>query len=242
MARIAGVDSLSRVTEGLVATAKKALGTTPAFWGRYFTRVSATEGEFRHATEGPILAKNQIRVLPLARQTNRVGGTEDDGRADGKDNAADLVATFGAAALAVGGVGARIFLDVEGTKPSLLTRDYYTGWAQGLAQGAPGILISPCVYGNLEDAQTWRELAAAVHAGAPCGGIWLCHTVAPVKEPREAWDPIVPTSLAGVDVVLWQYMFDRHNFIDRDLLNPNLPDPDGFLSSLVLPAADANFV
>jgi hypothetical protein len=146
--RIVGVDSLSPVSEELVAAVAKALGTTPAFWGRYFTSKTTTgTGEFRHVAEDGVLSNHGIRVLPIARQTNRVGGTGTDGQSDGQDNAEDLLATFGAAHLASMGGGVRIFLDVEGSGSSRLSRAYYDGWAQGLAQASGGIGILPCVYG-----------------------------------------------------------------------------------------------
>ena len=241
--RIVGVDSLSPVSEELVAAVAKALGTTPAFWGRYFTsKTTAGPGEFRHVAEDGVLSNHGIRVLPIARQTNRVGGTGADGQRDGEDNAGDLLATFGAAHLASMGGAVRIFLDVEGSGPSRLSRAYYDGWVQGLAQASGGIGILPCVYGIPSDAITCRPRPLsgnAVAGGAACGGIWLSHPHQTVVEPA-AWDVSMLSPFAGVPgapVVLWQYLFG--STFDRSLVNPALQDPDSFLESLVLPPAQA---
>lgn len=223
-----GVDSFSEVSESLILQATSALGQKPDFWGRYFTNVTAKQAEYRHRVEGPLLAAHGIRVLPIARQTNRVHGSYDDGAADGAANGADLLATFTAAELAG---GCRIFLDVEGSAPSRLSADYYRGWAASLR--AASSLIVPCVYGVPGDAITWAALAAAVDSGASCGGVWLSHPYRAVSEP-------VPWSLAmlapysaieGVPVLLWQYAFGP--MFDRSLGAPDAPE--GWIETLPLP-------
>jgi hypothetical protein len=83
-----GADSSVIVTTqiagtGLIDLAKALYGDTPVFWGRYFTSAS-TGGtvEYRHLKENQALCDNNIRVLPIARQTKRVAGTVADGSAD----------------------------------------------------------------------------------------------------------------------------------------------------------------
>ena len=135
MAAIVGADSVQPVTQDLIAKATTVFGTTPQFWGRYFT-ISTTggSGEYHHAREGGLLADAGIRVLPIARQTKNVGplGPTDDrnfralGLADGMANARDVIATFAAQYLVDQGADFYIFLDVEGdgfaaiTLPGLL--------------------------------------------------------------------------------------------------------------------------
>jgi hypothetical protein len=240
--RIVGVDSLSPVTEALVSAAKNALGTTPAFWGRYFTStIAGGSGEFHHLIEDGVLRDHGIRVLPIARQTNKVGGARADGRSDGTNNAEDLLATFGVANLAAGG-SVRIFLDVEGSGVSRLSQSYYEGWVEGLNAASQGVRILPCVYGIPGDAVTWSALSRAVSGGALCGGIWLSHPHVSAVEPV-AWEPAMLKPFAGVPgvpVLLWQYLFG-HTF-DRNLVNPDLGDAGDFLSTLVLlpsPVLDA---
>lgn len=231
MTDIRGVDSYSEVSERLILQATSALGVKPAFWGRYFTNVSSRQAEYRHRVEGPLLAAHGIRVLPIARQTNRVHGTEADGGVDGAANAADIAATFSSAELAG---GCRIFLDVEGSKgirPSILSVDYYRGWAGELAASG----ITPCVYGIPGDAVTWGALSRACLDGAICGGVWLSR---PYRAPPEPvpWTPsmLVPyVGIPDVPILLWQYGFGPD--FDRNLVAPDAPDD--WLQSLPLPIA-----
>src|SRR5215469_8515143 len=102
----AGADSSVMVTsqvmgQGLIDLAKLLYGEPPVFWGRYFTS-TATGGtvEYRHLKENQPLHDNNIRVLPIARQTKRVDGTQADGSVDAEANADDVIATFGADYLA----------------------------------------------------------------------------------------------------------------------------------------------
>ena len=73
-----GADSSNLVTsqingKTLIDLAAELFGAMPAFWGRYFTSVQSTGVvEYRHRKENQILRDNNIRVLPIARQTRRV--------------------------------------------------------------------------------------------------------------------------------------------------------------------------
>ena len=71
-----------------------------------------------------------IRVLPIARQTLHVNGSQVQGSADAGANADDLIMTFGADYLATQGGQFLLFLDVEGAPA--LSADYYFGWATAL--------------------------------------------------------------------------------------------------------------
>jgi hypothetical protein len=219
------------VTEDLVTEAATALGVTPSFWGRYFTSITAGDGEYRHRVEDPILAALGIRVLPIARQTPRVGGSLDRGLTDGLANGADLLATFGASLLGAM-PGVRIFLDVEGDETSRLSRDYYTGWTSGLSQAMGDVRVMPCVYGIPADETTWRALSGAVSAGVACYGVWLSHPNA-AAEPVP-WTPgmLAPfQEIPGVPILFWQYHFGPS--FDRNLLNPDVDD--SVLDTLVSP-------
>jgi len=131
-----GADSLTLVTseidgQTLVALATALFGRPPALWGRYFTSPhTAKGGEYRHRLENRLLRDNNIRVLPIARQTNRVHGSEAEGSADARANVDDLFATFGADYLASQGREVVMFLDVEPENP--LSLAYYRGWATTL--------------------------------------------------------------------------------------------------------------
>jgi len=72
-----GADSSMLVTtqiagKTLVQLAVELYGEPPVFWGRYFTSTSTGGNvEYRHLKENQILRNNNIRVLPIARQTRR---------------------------------------------------------------------------------------------------------------------------------------------------------------------------
>ena len=135
-----GADSSTLVTNqiggrNLIELATTLFGTTPVVWGRYFTSVGTTGVvEYRHLRENQPLRANNIRVLPIARQTGNVNGTVADGGADATANAEDLIQTFGADYLSSQGGQVLMFLDVEGA-PSL-SAPYYRGWAATLLERA----------------------------------------------------------------------------------------------------------
>jgi len=130
---IVGADTAFPVTPALIKSATDTMGQAPLFWGRYFTSPQTTGSvEYRHALEDAVLAAAGIRVLPIARQTNDVGGTEASGQADGAANALDLIKTFREQYLADQCGAVMVFLDVEGSGRSRMSADYYTGWAAGL--------------------------------------------------------------------------------------------------------------
>jgi hypothetical protein len=240
--RTVGADTAYPVTSGLIAQANKVLGSAPSFWGRYFTSPQTTGNvEYRHAVEDAVLARNDIRVLPIARQTNHVGGSTASGFADGSANALDLLATFGEDYLAAQCGSVCIFLDVEGSGSSRLSSDYYAGWVQGLSSVGNKVTFLPCVYGIPGDAATWTALARAVANGVACQGLWLAHPLVKAPEPV-AWNSalVTPSLDPGVPVLLWQYMFPRDGAqMDRSLVSPAIDAQADLLAFLVPPPAPA---
>lgn len=238
MAVIVGADTASPVTNALIAKAAEVMGQAPAFWGRYFTNIRTTDFiEYHHAVESPILAAAGIPVLPIARQTNEVGGAGTTGFGDGSANATDLIATFGADLLARQ-LGVCIFLDVEGSAGSHLSAEYYAGWAAGLASVNKQVRFLPCVYGLPGDASTWTALTRALANGSTCHGLWISHPNPSLVEPV-TWNAAVkPSPEPGVPVLLWQYMFPRDGAaIDRNQVNPSVDVQNDILRYLVLPSA-----
>jgi hypothetical protein len=155
MPRIVGADTAYPVTQALVQQAQGVFQLMPSFWGRYFTSPETVGNvEYRHAIENTVLAQNNIRVLPIARQTNNVGGDNPTGQSDGAANGADIIETFGEDYLVTLGGQVCVFLDVEGSGPSHLSTDYYTGWTAGLASASSEVTFLPCVYGIPGDAVT----------------------------------------------------------------------------------------
>jgi hypothetical protein len=171
--------------------------------------------EYRHLKENQLLRENNIRVLPIARQTRRVNGTQADGSADGEANVDDFLNTFGIDYLASVGREFYMFLDVEGS-PSL-SKAYYTGWAQSLmnhsATGTNGkVHVLPCIYATRSDTPTWSAVSAAVSAGVLCGGAWVALWPSPGCQPLPDWDHnrIMPTTAIPFKILAWQYADDCH--------------------------------
>jgi len=243
MPRIVGADTAYPVTDALIAKATAVMGTVPSFWGRYFTsRREKGTVEYRGALEDGVLAANGIRVLPIARQTNDVGGDGATGCRDGSANGADLVATFGEDYLATQGPGLCIFLDVEGSGASRLSCDYYAGWVAGLASASTKVAFRPGVYGIPGDAVTWAALARAIANGAACHGLWMARPLQSAGEPVAWNDAAVRASPdPGVPVLLWQYMFPRDGgAFDRSQVNPGVDAERELLRYLVLPPGGAD--
>lgn len=233
--------------QSLVDLATQLFGRPPVLWGRYFTS-AATSGtvEYRHLREGQILRANGVRVLPIARQTKRVGGSVADGSADAAANVEDLILTFGTDYLASQGGEVLMFLDVEGA-PSL-SMAYYRGWAgtlvahsQSFSGGA--VTVLPCVYGSYFDKATWQAVADAVAAGVLFEGAWIarwrvtgCQHFA---DPALDFDDAVvrPQSLpATFKILLWQYSNDCYGGAGFDCVqtNPDIDLEQDLLSRCVL--------
>jgi len=243
-----GADSSVLVTnqiqgKALVQLATDLFGQTPLFWGRYFTSVSTSGNvEYRHLKENPILRQNGIRVLPIARQTRNVNGTQAQGSGDAEANSEDLIATFGQEYLASQGGEFLMFLDVEGT-PSLSSA-YFTGWAQTLTAHSAAITggnvkILPCVYATRSDTTTWHAVADSADQGIVCGGAWVARWLHHGCTAPDDWDDakVKPAVELPCDVLVWQYSDDcwGGGGFDCDQANPNINVDQELLSKLILP-------
>jgi hypothetical protein len=242
-----GADSSVPVTTqingaNLIDLAAGNCGETPVVWGRYFTSAGTTGiVEYRHARENQPLRDANIRVIPIARQTLRVNGTQADGSADAQLNAEDIIDTFGASYLAQNGGQFFMFLDVEGS-PSLSV-PYYLGWAQTLvahsnAYSGNAVTILPCVYAPQGNSPTWQAVSNAAAQGCNCYGAWVARwrirgCGAPIP-----WDQqlVTPAVQIPCDVVLWQYADECQGGggFDSNQISP-LIDRNAFLSKCILP-------
>jgi hypothetical protein len=242
-----GADSMSPVTTRLIQAATNLYGTTPVFWGRYFTSPTTTgTAEYHHATENPPLNAAGIRVLPIARQTANVGGDQSQGQADGTANAQDFVDTFGVAELTAQGGQFIMVLDVEGNPD--LTPDYYTGWTQGListanAMSNNAVQMLPCLYASHGDTGTWNALQTAMDAGAPCSGVWMARYMKSLVSGQMGdWSdstvtPISPSPFPAT-ILAWQYAENcLSGTIDCSQTNPGIDLENDLLQFLVLPPA-----
>lgn len=245
-----GADSSTPVTDALVNTATQQFGAAPLFWGRYFTSpTTGGEVEYRHALESPILARHNIRLLPVARQTTRVAGSQQQGASDAQLNVQDILDTFGQQYLASQGGEFMLFLDVEGSpstgSPSL-SLDYYLGWAQTLvsysrSQTGGAVTVLPCVYARQGDDVTWDALVQADAQGAACNGAWVARYYF-VGCDMPDWDDsvVLPSVKLPFDVLLWQYAENCcDGAIDCNQTNPNLDANTLLLDRLIPPPASS---
>jgi len=242
-----GADSSTLVTglingRPMIDVASDLFGQTPVVWGRYFTD-AATTGlvEYRARRENQPLRDRNIRVLPIARQTKHVDGTQARGAADAQANVEDLIKTFGADYLRSIGGKFLMFLDVEGT-PSLSTA-YYLGWArtlvdhsQSFSNGA--VTILPGVYATQGDDSTWEAILVADEQGVRSFGAWVARwRIRGCGKPLD-WDVDVvsPRVELPCDILLWQYADECHggDGFDCNVTNPNV-DLQQFLDQCVLP-------
>ena len=243
-----GTDSSVLVTsqiggKGLIDLAKSFYGDVPVFWGRYFTSTSTGGSvEYRHLKENQPLRDNNIRVLPIARQTKNVNGSQADGSTDAEANADDLLVTFGSGYLASLGGQVYMFLDVEGN-PSL-SEAYYTAWAQTLmsysaSQTGGQVTILPCVYATRSDTPTWSAVMDAVSNGAVCEGAWIARWPSSGRQPLPEWDDnaVTPTVAITFPILIWQYADDCYGGTGFDCseVNPGIDLQNDLLSNLVLP-------
>ena len=242
-----GADVDALVTQRMIVVAKRQLGTVPQFWGRYFKGPGDQNSvRYQAQLEGPVLRANNIRVLPIAQQTNHVDGDGSLGSQDGLRNAAAIIASFGRTYLSAM-PGIFVFLDVEGPPRQSLNAEYYRGWSDALIAGGKGDMVFrdngdgdpitfwPGVYGTHGDDETWTSLRATIADGAVCHGTWIarpgkigCHPLGPWNEQF-----IRPTSLpASVPVLVWQGVQECKS-IDYNRANPDTST--NLMSGLVLP-------
>jgi hypothetical protein len=242
-----GADVDALVTRRMIVVAKRQLGTVPQFWGRYFKGPGDQNSvRYQAQLEGPVLRANNIRVLPIAQQTNHVDGDGSLGSQDGLRNAAAIIASFGRTYLSAM-PGIFVFLDVEGPPRHSLNAEYYRGWSDALIAGGKSDMVFrdngdgdpitfwPGVYGTHGDDETWTSLLATIADGAVCCGTWIarpgkigCHPLGPWNEQF-----IRPTSLpASVPVLVWQGVQECKS-IDYNRANPDTST--NFMSGLVLP-------
>jgi hypothetical protein len=237
---IVGADENATVTQPRIDVATRQTGHSIEFWGRYFKNPGNTSPEqYQPNKEAALLNENNIRVLPIGRQTGHVAGSRSLGRADGTTNAKALIEAFGPEVLGALPQGLAVFLDVEGPPHPSLSVDYYQGWADGLAQTAQaaGVKLLPAVYGTHGDSATWTHLAQAASNGAACEGTWIarpgrlgCHPLRPFDESF-----VRPQDLPqSIRVLAWQAVLECHN-LDFNILNPTFDAET--LSKFVLPAA-----
>jgi hypothetical protein len=242
-------DSLAFVNQtvngrSIALIAAEHLKETPAFWGRYF-RHPGFSRDYSPIRENAVLYREGIRLLPIARQTIRVGGTIEDGLADGDRNVDAFVNSLGADHLAAQGRELLMFLDVEGTssRNPALSLPYFVGWSNALSQRSAErsggrFEILPAIYCRQNNDETWRVVAHAADLGHPIAGAWVfrAHNQACASLPD--WDPgfLLPSIALPCPVMAWQFAIDCYNsMLDFDMVNPAPEVEKALLSRLVIP-------
>ena len=236
---IVGADTLKNATSALILEASNYLAATPQFWGRYF-QGDSSEGEYLHDIENAPLQKAGVRVLPISRQTDRVGLSRQTGAEMGQLHAEDLLETFGENYLAAQGDGFYFFLDVELQHP--LSQEFYSGWSEAVFKASSKVRLMPCVYLNHADYTTLSNLSTAVKAGAECHGLWVANYGHNDHARPQPWnsEAMALARPAPCKVLLHQYRGDMkggYNDASYDFsqINPFLEHPESVLKRLILP-------
>lgn len=237
------IDSSQPVSE-LIDEVYSYFNQMPIAWGRYFTTEYPIE--YSHTLENNSLHDNNIKLLPIARHTNHVGGSYSQGVTDAKQGVNDLFSTFKIDYWKSQGSEFLFFLDVEGNSSGpngSISEEYYKGWSETLKsysqeKSANSVTILPCVYANYHDTTTFSILKKQEIS---CYGLWIArYHDSPQKWPPWNENFAVPEAIqeSSIPVFLRQYASGKQveqNF-DLDQTNPNIMDlKESFLDKLILP-------
>jgi len=242
----AGADCSVPLAPHHLDLAQSRLGAAPLVWGRYFNGFHATAAEYLPSEAGLFRAAN-LKLLPIAQQTPKVGGNKAAGAKHAAMNVEKFITRIGFEQLAASGTEYLMFLDVEGDaeNPSL-SADYFVGWSNGIvtASGMASngrFVVLPAVYARTNDDATWHALAAAHADGAhPCRAVWVTrqHFDACTK-PMPEWQSafLTPGVALPCPIVCWQYAIDcpDGDGVDLELLTPTDADRAMLLDRLVVP-------
>ena len=236
-------DSSIRLTKSRFNLAKKLLRLTPVAWGRYFNGFHTHPAEYQ-PEEAALFRELNVKLIPIAQQTPKVGGTALEGAAHAAVNVYKFISRIGVDHLAAHGDEYLMFLDVEGS-PSL-SAEYYTGWSKTIVaasrdQSERRFTILPGVYARPRDTKTWESVRDAKRLGAePCRGVWSArYHFNACDKPRPEWekDFITPSPAPDCPVLLWQYAIDcpDGNGVDCDLIAPDEAAQSMLLDRLIVP-------
>lgn len=239
-------DTLVPVTNDIVAMVRERLGMSPLFWGRYFKRPGFAE-DYQPKIENKVFNRNQIRLLPIARQTNRVAGSASDGAQDAILNVDAFTTSLGLEYLASIGGEMLMFLDVEGTSAQNpnLSLEYWIGWSSALVAhssrvSAGTFTIIPAVYCRQNQKPTWDVIARADDLGFRCAGAWVFRArTGACTKPIPEWDApfLTPAVALPCPIMAWQFAIDClfEGGVDFDRINPDPAVATAMLNRLVFP-------
>jgi len=247
--QIVGIDSLVVSSAAALANAQSNayLGQKPAFWGRYLYAPGQMDSSGQRdshysAAENAFLRSNNIRLMPIARQTTHVDRDNATGIADAKRNVDAIFECVPADYLAGADPRAFVFLDVEG--PPSLSAAYYEGWASTIASYSAQLSggraqLLPAIYAGTKDATTWIALRNAMGNGAACFGILIYRVYYGSPVPRP-WDDNLVTPAGGVipPILAWQYWQcpdDAHPDLNFDTSLACPAHSDALMDGLIMP-------
>lgn len=244
-----GADTLVPVTDAIVKKVRKRFGAPPLFWGRYFKRPGFHE-DYQPQLENRVFNDHAMRLLPIARQTNRVAGTATEGAEDAIRNVEAFATSLTLEHLGKVGGELLMFLDVEGTsaKHPNLSLDYWIGWSSALVAYSRRVsggdfVIIPAVYCRQNQNPTWEVIARGAEIGFPCAGAWVfrMRSGACDKPVPTSWDePFnTPAVTLPCPVMLWQFAIDClfEGGVDFDMVHPDPAIAAALLNRLVFPPA-----
>lgn len=216
MNAILGIDSLAVSSAAALANAQSGtfLGQKTAFWGRYFYAPGQINSQGKpdshySSAENAFLRSNNIRLMPIARQTGNVGGDAAQAATDAKKNIHAIFESIPAEYLSAADPKVLIFLDVEASRP--LSPAYYEGWAETIAdyslEASNGrVQFLPAIYAGTKSDATWAALREAIRSGSACYGAWVARYYYGSPVPRP-WDDSLVTPDGGLvpPILAWQY-------------------------------------
>lgn len=244
---ILGADTLVPVTDAIVGMVRKRFGSTPLFWGRYFKR-PGFEQDYQRQSENRVFTANGIRLLPIARQTNRVAGSATQGAEDALLNVDAFTKSLGVDYLSRIGGEMLMFLDVEGTsdKHPNLSLEYWIGWSSALVAHSRRVsggafAVIPAVYCRQNQNATWEAIARAAQLGFACAGAWVfrMRSGACDKPIPQQWDaPFnTPATPLPCPIMLHQFAIDCifEGGVDFNMVHPDPAIASALLNRLVFP-------
>jgi hypothetical protein len=245
-----GIDSLVTCSAAALANAKSPpfLGRAPVLWGRYIYAPGQINSTGKHdshysAAENSFLRSNNIRLLPIARQTGNVGGDADTAIRDAKLNVEALFEAISPNYLAGADPNALVFLDVE--ESNALSAEYYLAWAQTIAdhsseKSSGHVRLRPAIYAGPTHAETWNALAKAVNQGSVCYGAWMARYFLHGSPIPPAWNDgfVTPTVKMDSPILAWQYWASPDHAppeLNFDTTLINAAHADALLDGLIMP-------
>ncbi|WP_147281751.1 hypothetical protein [Dyella solisilvae] len=247
---VIGVDSDAGIHyPDILTTAKRsALPRIVRFWGRYFKGPNSVGGpQYSGDAEGRLFQKENILLMPLARQTNAVGGSRTLGSSLAKGNVDAFFQEVDVEHAVSASIAKELlfFLDVEpGTD---LSEDFYLGWSETLSSEAsrvtkgrigfvPGVYLNRC--NNKESVAVLNKIR---NEGGYCAGLMVAsyRTTDNPEEPVD-WTTahVSPSMATDIPILAWQYAADRppNKHLDYVQVNPDAKIQEYLLSRLIVPA------